>query len=400
MLRRLIAGSMLLMPAAIYADSIEISGGGHLSGEIKSQGDFVVVEVDDEIQVALPRSRVRRMVDSGELAKYQELAAKTGDDAELNYKLAIWCVTGNNVPGRAQYYKRFHLQRAVELDPDHPQARAALGFKKHEGKWIRSVDLMHDRGMISVGGRWELPEAVALNETAEASEIETKTWKRDVSRLVGIVTKGSSKAGEAMDTLRAINDPMAAGAIADQLLRSRNNRSQSSGLRRVWIDLLGRFKNRTSVQALVRAGIEEPDATLREAALKHLQEYGASSAAATYLPMLKANDHDTVNRAARALSWFPDPEMAMEYVNALVTTQTTTGPAGAGMNVGFGDNGANGMSSGSQPIVNKSTSNNTAVLALLKEIEPDADFGYDERAWQAYFAAKKTAFSGDLRRDR
>jgi hypothetical protein len=329
---------------------------------------------------------------------------KAGDDAELHYQLAIWCVTANNVPGRADYYKRFHMRRAIELDPEHAKARGSLGYKKVGNRWVTRTDLMHDRGMISVGGKQVLPEAFAIEEASDEAEVASKLWMKDIIRLVGIVTKSSSKSAEAYATLEAIHDPLAASAIAGQLNDSRSRQTQSQAMRKLWVRLLSKFKNGPSVRALVLAGVDEPDPVIREMALTSLQAYGSSSAVATYLPMLRSNEHRIVNRAAEALSYFPDPELAMNYVNALVTTSKSVTPAGAGMNVGFGDGGGNGngiggMSTGSQATVRNDTRTNPAALSLLRTIEPEVDFGYDETKWRDYFAAQKNAYEGDLRRD-
>ena len=95
----------------VDADTVEISGGGHLTGDVSRQADSVVIRVDDEIHIALPGSRVRRVVESDQLAAYRAQAAKAGDDAELHYQLAVWCVTASNVPGNATHYRNHHLQR-------------------------------------------------------------------------------------------------------------------------------------------------------------------------------------------------------------------------------------------------------------------------------------------------
>lgn len=382
-----------------HADTVEISGGGHLDGRVKRTPDYVIVQVDDDIQVALPASRIRSVVMSDDLAEYRRNAAKAGDDAELHYKLAIWCVTGNNVPGRADYYKRFHMRRAIELNPEHAKARGSLGYKKVGNRWVTRTDLMHDRGMISVGGKQVLPEAYSIEEAGEEADVASKLWIKDINRLVGIALKNSSKSAEAYASLEAIDDPLAASAIAAQLNDSRGKQTQSQAMRKMWVRLLSKLKNGPSIRALVLAGVDEPDPVIREMALTSLQAYGSGSAVATYTPMLRSNDHRTVNRAAEALAYFPDPESAMDYVNALVTTRKTVTPAGAGMNVGFGDNGGGGMSTGSQPVVTNDTRSNPAVLGLLRIIEPEVDFGYDETRWRDYFASKKTAYSGDLRRD-
>ncbi|MGI9471650.1 MAG: HEAT repeat domain-containing protein [Rubripirellula sp.] len=388
--------SVLCFTGSALSDTVELSGGGHLTGQVNRNGDTVIVRVDDEIQVALPGSRVRRVVDSDDLQAYLERSLLVGDDAEGHYQMAIWCVTGGNVPGDTQRYKRYHLERAIELNPDHAKARASLGFKKQDGKWVRTSDLMQGRGMITRAGRWELPEAVAIEDMQDSTNVDAKRWLKEVKRLVAAVQRNSSKAPEALDALKAIEDPLAATAIAEQLRDSRGK--QSRAVRMMWVKLLGRFKNSVSVEALVKAGLVEDDDTIREAALDELVQYGAGSAVATYLPYLKKNDNRLVNRAARGLSWFPDPELALTYVDALVTKHTTEQAPGASINAGFGDNGG-GMQMGGKKKVYTEHIKNPSVLSLVKVIEPEADYGYNEQAWREYFASKRTSFSGDLRRD-
>ncbi len=393
-------------PASLCADTVELSGGGHLTGEVTRLADqkTVVVKVDDEIRVALPASRVRRVVMSSQLSEYEQNVIKAGDDAELNYQLGIWCVRTTNFPGDSDHYKRYHMRRAIELDPNHAEARASLGYKKEKGEWVRVADLMRRRGMISVNGQWQLPESVAMEEAQSAAEVQAKKWIKEVSRRTGILMSGKGKTNEAWESLKAINDPLAAAAIAWQLKEYRGTRAQSRDLRSLWITLLGRFHNLESVKALVLAGIDEPDAMIREAALTELQQFGWDSAVATYLPMLKSNDNVIVNRAAHALSWFPDPELALTYVDALRTTHKQEILPGAAMQVGMGGQvggggGGGGLAMGGKKVVMVTEKQNPSVLGLLNTIEPDVNLGYDEQAWREYFAAKLTNYQGDLRRD-
>ncbi len=127
-------------------------------------------------------------------------------------------------------------------------------------------------------------------------------------------------------------------------------------------------------------------------------QYGAGSAVATYLQYLSSNDNKLVNRAARALTWFPDRELVLTYVDALVTTHKTELAPGPGMQVGFGGGGG-GMQMGGKKQVKVDQLTNPSVLTLVKTVVPDVDYGYDEQAWIAYIASLRTAFSGDLRRD-
>ena len=245
---------------------------------------------------------------------------------------------------------------------------------------------------------WELPEAAAISDYADSQNVDARKWNREVKRLVAVVLRGSSKAPEALASLKAINDPLAAGAIAQELLESRNTSNQSRQLRMVWIELLGRFRNLVAVEALVRAGLEEPDTVIREAALDQLVEYGSDSAVATYLQYLSNNDNKLVNRAARALTWFPDPERSISYIKSLVTTHQYESAPGPEMQVGFGENGG-GLNMGGKKKVRIERRTNAAVLTLVKQVIPEVDYGYDEQAWLRYIANQRSEFSGDLRRD-
>ena len=305
------------------------------------------------------------------------------------------------------------MQRAVELNPNHAEARASLGYTKDEGKWVLKTDLMRSRGMIFKGGRWVIPEAASLEESVDESDKESKLWIREIAKLVKVVLKGNRsenrKYDEALAELKAIKDPLAANAIAQQFEKSQGNGSRGSEsqplqLRRLWVTLLGRFKTSASVRALVKAGIDEPDPDLREMALGQLLQYGSGTAIANYKRTMLASksSNDLINRAARALSFFPaDRELAMQYINALVTTHTKqTAPSG-NMNATFGGGGGGmgGMTSGSKPTIESSRKTNPSVLTLVKKTVPEVDFGYDEVKWRNYLADQKLSFSGDLRRD-
>ena len=390
------------------ADSVELTGSGQLTGKAARKGDLVIVSIDDDIQVAFPSSRVSRVVESTQLTKYKSLAKDVGDDANAHYQLARWCKAAGNVPGLSQYYTRFHMQRAVELNPNHAEARASLGYTKNEGKWVLKTDLMRSRGMIFKSGRWVIPEAASLEDSVDESDKESKLWIREIAKLVKIVMKGSRpenrKYNEALGKLKAIEDPLAAGAIALQFEGSRGNGSQPVQLRRLWISLLGQFKTSASVRALVKAGIDEPDLDLREMALSELLQYGSGTAIANYKRTMLSSksSNDLINRAARALSFFPaDRELAMQYINALVTTHTQEIAPSGNMNATFGGGGGGmgGLSSGSKAKKISERKSNPSVLSLVKKTVPEVDFGYDEVKWRNYLANQKLSYSGDLRRD-
>ena len=402
----LATGSLLAIssPGGVQADTVELSGGGHMAGKVLSRDPsgknaHVIVKVDDGITVALPENRVRRVVTGQQLAEYRQLAAEAGDDPEKHYQLARWCVA-SKLPLQGQ--KRYHYQRAIALDPDHELARAALGYVKQGNEWILYTDQQRGRGMIRSGGKWKLPEAVAIEDYQDQTNEKAKRWIKDIARLRAMALNPSvkvEKAQEAFDELSAIDDPLAASAIAKELAGK-----QSRKMRMLYVRMLGKFRNATSVKALTLVGFDDKDDVIREAALSELQGYGSESAVDYYLQKLRSNSHSDVRRALRALEFFPNPELAIAYIQALVTEHRTEKAAGPGINAGFGGptSGGGGMgsfSTGSKKEVITVYKKNSTALSLLKHVEPGADYGYDEQAWREHFARKLTTYRGDLRRD-
>ncbi len=106
-----------------------------------------------------------------------------------------------------------------------------------------------------------------------------------------------------------------------------------------------------------------------------------------------------MKRAARALSYFPEPEIALSLVDALVTEHKTVTPASGATNAGFGGDGSSGLSYGGKAQVRTDKIENPSVYALLRQIEPDADYGYNELRWRMHFANRLSSYSGDMRRD-
>ena len=400
-----VAALLVPMKAWVCADSVELSGGGQVVGQAVKREKVTIVALDDDYQIAIDNTRVRRIFDAAEYTEYRKLADKAGDDAERHYALSRWCSVSGNVPGLSIYFKRFHLQRTIELDPNHSKARSALRYRKERGRWVKVAELFHERGMVRHGGKWELPEAITHQAHQDEYDNAVKRWNREIKKMVTVIRRGRSgkRYDETVEKLTAIDDPRAAVAVSDQLTSSRGKPggmpTQPRELRRLWVKLLGRFRNSQSVATLVREGIEEPDQDIRERALEELRHSGWRSAIASYRAVLTKNSSsELINRAARALSWFPDRELALDVVQALVTQHTKKDPSGPQYQVGFGDQGGTNTFGNSKKVITI-TKQNPAVLALVKQIIPEQDFGYDEQRWMEYLSQEKTRYSGDLRRD-
>jgi len=390
----------MLIAGPLSADTVELRGGGHVAGKVlrrvpTSKVPHVIVNVDDGITLALPESQVSRVVTGDQLAEYRRLAAEAGEDPQKHYELARWCAA-SSLPLGGQ--KRYHYQRAIALDPDHALARAALMYVKDGNEWILYSEQQRNRGMIRDGGRWKLPEAVAIEKYQSETNETAKRWIKEIARQRSVFLRNTAKSEEAFQELAAIEDPLAAMAIAKEFSENHPRR-----LRLLWVKLLGRFRNATSVHALTLAGLADSDDVVREAALSELHTFGAASAVDYYRQHLRSNSKQAVRNALRALEYFPNPELRWTYVDALVTQHKTESAEGPGLQAGFGTSstgtGGGSFSTGSQKTVVISKMRNAAALSMLRQVEPEVDFGYDQQAWREYFAQQLTSYQGDLRRD-
>ena len=198
---------------AAAVDVVELRGGGQIEGTVKrveqERAPYVVVQVDAKIRVAIPESQVARVAESADLEEYRQRSKDVKEVADELYELARWCKGKQLI---AQY--RYHLQRAIAIDPEHSKARAALGYVTYEGHWIRNSQLRKIRGMIWVSGQDRLPEEVALSDAQEETTIAVKKWNLEIARLRTAVLRGGDRGAESQAKLAAIEDPNAAPAMA------------------------------------------------------------------------------------------------------------------------------------------------------------------------------------------
>lgn len=380
--------------SSVSADVVQLRGGGQVEGSVAridpGKAPYAVVQVDDRIKVAIPESQINRVAEAEKLAEYREKVAATPAEAEQHYELARWC---KQYLLHAQY--RYHLQITVKLDPDHSRARTALGYANHEGRWIRVAELQKSRGLIAVGGKYRLPAEVMITQNRADAELKSKVWQSEITRLKKLVARGGDRAVEAQAELAAIVDPFAAFAFGKEL----QDTMQSREVRLFWLQKLAALANAPAFEALAKVGLSDPDSVIREQALEVLREKAPALAIANYLPLLRSSDNAKVRNAAFALSYFPDPEIAVPLIDALVTEHKKVIPANERTNVAFNNAGGGGMSTGGKAQTIVMRVENLAVLTLLRQIEGDVNYGYDQIRWRQHIAAKLSGYQGDMRRD-
>jgi hypothetical protein len=143
----------LLAGLAFAAEPVTLvfPSGGRLSGVLlRDSGEVYVLERDGG-QLEFPHGSVSEVVrepNADAEFRAREAAAPPGDAAAL-WELARFAAE-NGLPGRAERA----AERILSLDPEHPGARAFLGYARVFGEWRRGDALKRAQGFVRHEGEW------------------------------------------------------------------------------------------------------------------------------------------------------------------------------------------------------------------------------------------------------
>ncbi len=390
-----------MLCAGASADVFYLSNGGQISGQLmnaaQSPRETYDVRTDDGARLRLTASQVRKFVPLGEAARhYKALLPRMPATAEGNWTMAEWCLSQG-----LDDQREHHLHEVLRLDPNHRDARLALGYTSIDGEWIKTDEWNRRQGYVSHQGKWRTPQEVALLKQQEQWEEHQRSWKPKLKRWRTHLEKRDARTVQAaLAEIKAIKDPLAGEALAEMY-----DDEENVVARKIWVEVLGQNASPAASDALVRAAIEDVDAGVRDMARDQLAQRNDGRAVGALLAELKSKDNHKVNRAAGALALIKDPETFLPLIEALVTEHqyVTGGPAGQ-TSATFSPTGGGGLSAGGGPKVVKQNVANRAVLSALVAIveaqdDQHANFQYDKEKWKEWYAAKTTPADVNFRRD-
>jgi hypothetical protein len=183
---------LLLLPLALAgarsarADVVVMKDGRQLQGRSSVEGDEVVIR-QKHGEVRVLRADVLRIDHEDDVySQYaRKEAALQNGTADERYELGCWA-RDHKLDDEA----RAAFLSVLKVDPDHPGARAALGYVLEDGHWITEDDQMASRGLVKFQGRWMTPadkikaEAELADKLAKAKEAAKKAEDdRQAARL-------------------------------------------------------------------------------------------------------------------------------------------------------------------------------------------------------------------------
>ena len=384
--------ALLATDGLLYADRFFLKSGGQINGKLLNPSEtprqrFIVEILGGKI--TLSADQVKRFTrQSDQQRNYEMQAASMLDSIEDHWKLSQWCLNNQLATER-----KTHLERVIALDPDHEDARRALGYQFNDGRWLTSKELMKQRGFIHYQGVWRTQQDVTLLQEQQRIELVKKEYIRKIKAWSRWLR--GPRREQAMEKLRGINDPLAAPALAG-LLRV----AADSATKELTIDLLGRLDGEVAVSALIQSALEDPSEAVRDRCLEQLCHTGTYVASVTFVKTLQHKNNLAVNRAAVGLERLEDESAILPLIRTLRTEHKfIIRQPGGGINPVFGSGGNGGLSAGeSRPKIIKKTYENESVLAALVSITGE-NFRFEVQRWMDWYSFKETPNRVTLRRD-
>jgi HEAT repeats len=385
----------------VRADVVELKNGGRVEGQIAEskdddQADYVITTADG-VRMTIARSEVARIVpQTKDEEEYQRRARAIADTVDGHWDLAQWC----REKGLRNAYRE-QLNHIIELDPQHAEARQALGYQNIKGQWMLRDDIMAARGLVMYEGKYVTRQHVELLERDKQARTTDADWNNHIDRLRhGLAGRRQDRAGQALAELRAIRDPQAAAAITEWL---RNE--QDPELKKVLLETTAQIDHPLAISALVDLSLTDSDDEIRAQALEDLIKSGRPGISAPYIHALKNSDDNVISHAAEALQTIGDTDAIGPLIDVLVVKRRGVVAAGSSpdqhayvFTPNGGGGGVNSFGSAPPKIVTQ-TVRNPFVLTALVKLAGGTSFDYDQEQWRKWLAAQAKANAVDVRRD-
>jgi hypothetical protein len=384
------------------ADVFELHTGGSVHGLLinkdESPRKTYVVKTHLGGEVTLAAEQVKKVSpQTAAQVRYDQIRFKATDTVEDQWKLAEWCKDNRLLKER-----RKHLERIVELEPNHTGARHGLGYSQVQGRWVTHDAMMAENGYQRYKGAWLLPQEIEIKERTRKDREARLEWGRKLKRWHQQI--GTNKEAEALAGVKAINDPFAVDALARMLNDTKQNSPRE--VRMLYVEALGRINDDAGMGALVTASLYDPDEEVRLSSLDQILDRKYKPAVKKYVQTLRDKENTMVNRAGYCLGKMNDPDAIAPLIDALVTVHTfkiqkgqpgQTQATFGGPNSGGGGGGGFTFGGSGVEIV-KQSFENRGVLEALSAIA-GTSFNYDQQAWKKWYAAQHRPASADTRRD-
>lgn len=399
MTRSLTAAIVLFLGLCLGAEPVAgevfvLGTGGRVIGELlnseETPREKFIIQLANGSRLTLAADQVEQVLHTRpEELQYEQVRPQFPDTIEGHWTLAEWCREHGLAERRTE-----HLERIVELDPNHAPARRALGYSQLQGEWKTQEEYNLEQGYRRYRGRWMSTQQIELLERQRTQEVAEKEWAQNIRRWREWL--GTDRDGEGRRSILGVTDPYAISALGRLL-----EEDQVPAARLLYVDALAGIGTAAAHAILAERSLADPHVEVRERCLDRLEKTGDFHVVEFFVRKLASKDNRVVNQAAVGLARMQHPSAVGPLIDALVTTHqyklTKAGGPGS-MTTTFGGNGGGGLSmGGGTKIITRHLANQNVLDALV--VLTRQNFSFDQRAWKYWHATQQQRAHLDGRRD-
>ena len=397
--------AVMLVPAAGASGGVfKLTNGGEIRGELVNQDQqprtSYVIRPFAGGEITLAAAQVKEVQTLRPTAvEYEKKRLAVPDTVEGHWEMAEWCRTQNLTTER-----KVHLDRVIELAPNHRKARLARGHKFDDA--TKTWQTKKPDRVVMMDGQRIAKKAKEVIEASEARKAAEREWRKKLK--IWIRWAHGRKRLEAKEKIGGIDDPNAVRAIVYYLDKERIPQVKQ------WLaEALARIGSTRAVKKLVDEMLDDRNARFRGYCLELIEKHKPPAAVDALIGRLERHkklsalsDNARINRMAKGLKYLGDKRAVEPLIDKLVTVHWVKlnnqkpgqlNPQFARPANAFGKNDdwsrlkpdagqgpinfAPGGSGG--PKVKKIKRNNSSVLEALVELTGE-NFRYDQDAWRKW----------------
>lgn len=312
----LIIGFAMLLSAGDLArgDVVRLRGGGELEGEVSERGDRLVVLIREGMEVLLDPEDVLEVVsrpNPRQLLEQRRRLLKPYDISGL-YELSLKALEGG-----LQSEGLGLLERVLEINSNHAEARALLGHVRVGDSWMSRDEAQSLAGKVRYRGQWM--------DAAERDARQRRARERDLQRHCRSLLRRyrrvrSEVTGQLIRKQIAdlAPDPLAANLLSALLVSEPHWRS-----RLLAAEALRLWSTEGSAWALVETALNDENLAVCSASVDSLRQRRNLAAAPRFLAVFLQGRHaEQRMRAGRALARLRAKSSVAPLISALYVRST------------------------------------------------------------------------------
>lgn len=187
----------------LHSDIIYLKNGKTIEGRIERKTEQKIYIKSQGMTFTLNRYEIDRIEQKKTRFEIYKKALKKIDSssADQNFKLGNWCEKN----GLSAYAKQ-HWKKTIEIDPDHTEARKALGFELFEGTWMTRTQVMKKKGFVLFEKKWVTPgerDTILYERAVHTYLPEIKPYNKEARQtaVAGLLAFGAQGACAVLEKL-------------------------------------------------------------------------------------------------------------------------------------------------------------------------------------------------------